>query len=514
MKKFFYTLFLCSFALSANLIAQGATLSVQGVIKNSDGSAVDNGKYDLTFKLYTVETGGSDIWTEDQSQLPVTGGIYSALLGSVEPLTVAFNTTYYLGVAVDGGTEMTPRARLTSAPYALSLIGQDNIFPSTGAVGAGTATPASGYQLHVKNSSGEGKLFVEGSTASRLVLRKGSTDAYLGWATGDNTFRLDPGANNTSFLYNGSEKLRVDNGGINVTGQVTASQFNGTLNGNITGSASFASSAGALSGGFSSSGGTFQSTVYGNGSDVFSGAYGWLNSGGTGTTGSNSGNYSFVAAYRMKAAEFNAYSDRRIKKDLLLADNHSDLDILKKLRVTNYRHVDEIANGSAFKKGFIAQEVEEVFPEAVTKTADFIPDIYEKAASCTLSGENLTVVLSKNHGLKAGDQVRLMLANGQKELKVAAVSDENTFTVEGWKDAQPEWVFAYGKKVEDFRQVDYDRIHTLNVSATQELVRRVEQLEKENAALRQENDGLRTDLNGIESRLLKLENLATGTAQK
>ncbi|MCF8247142.1 MAG: tail fiber domain-containing protein [Saprospiraceae bacterium] len=477
MKRLIYTLFLCSFALSANLIAQGATLSVQGVIKNSDGSAVDNGKYDLTFKLYTATSGGTALWTEDQSQLPVTGGIYSALLGSVEPLTVGFNTTYYLGVAVDGGTEMTPRARLTSAPYALSLIGQDNIFPSSGTVGIGTATPSASYKLDVNGSA----RVIGALTATYLTV----SNTINGSITGNANYANSAGsANSASYASSAS-------------------------------SANYASSAGGLSSGFSSSGGTFQGTVYGNGSSgVYYGSFGWLNSNGGTGTGGGTNNYSFAAASRVSGTEFNAHSDRRIKKDFRLTDNHSDLDILKKLRVTDYRHVDEIANGADYKKGFIAQEVEEVFPEAVTKSAGFIPDIYEKTTSCSLAGENLTVVLSKNHGLKAGDEVRLMLASGQKELKVAAVSDENTFTVEGWKDAQPEWVFAYGKKVDDFRQVDYDRIHTLNVSATQELASRVEQLEKENAALRQENGGLRSDLNGIESRLLKLENLATGTAQK
>ena len=506
MKKLFYTLFLCFFAFSANLIAQGATLSVQGVIKNSDGSAVDNGKYDLTFKLYDAISGGTALWTEDQSQITVTGGIYSALLGSVVPLNVGFNTTYYLGVAVDGSTEMTPRARLTSAPYALSLIGQDNIFPSSGGVGAGTLTPTSGYQLHAKNSSGEGKLLLEGSTGAQLYLKAGGATATFGWNPSNGTFRLNPGNNNTSFQHNGVEKMRVDNAGVTVTGYISATTLYGSLVGTATGlTGSWSAPAGLITGSLSITGYTYNGY-----------SYGYLNSSGNTGTSSGTYQYSILAGYRIVASEFNAVSDRRIKKDLRLTDNRSDLDILKKLRVTDYRHVDEIANGADYKKGFIAQEVEEVFSEAVTKSADFIPNIYAKSTSCSLSGENLTVVLAKNHGLKVGDELRLIDSLGNKDLKVAAVSDEKTFTVEGWKKeaAAPDWVFAYGKKVDDFRKVDYDRIHTLNVSATQELIRRVEQLEKENAALRQENGGLRSDLNGIESRLLKLENLATGTAQK
>jgi ribosomal protein L29 len=59
--------------------------------------------------------------------------------------------------------------------------------------------------------------------------------------------------------------------------------------------------------------------------------------------------------------------------------------------------------------------------------------------------------------------------------------------------------------------VDYDRIFTLNVSATQELAAQVEQLKKELTAARAENAALRQDMN---NRLAKLESMATGTAQK
>ena len=44
--------------------------------------------------------------------------------------------------------------------------------------------------------------------------------------------------------------------------------------------------------------------------------------------------------------------------------------------------------------------------------------------------------------------------------------------------------FVYGKQVNDFRAVDYEAISMLNVSATQELTKRIEKLEAENTALK------------------------------
>ncbi len=57
--------------LSAQLFAQNASLSVQGVLRSPNGTAVDDGNYDLTFKIYTQESGGTEIWTETQSGVQV-----------------------------------------------------------------------------------------------------------------------------------------------------------------------------------------------------------------------------------------------------------------------------------------------------------------------------------------------------------------------------------------------------------------------------------------------------------
>jgi hypothetical protein len=121
-------------AYLADLSAQtDPVLSIQGILKKSSGEAVPDGNYDLTFNLYTVPTGGVTQWTEMQDDVEVISGIYSTVLGNIEPLDISFDQIYYLGVKV-GSTEMTPRIQLTSAPYALALIGENNRFPSSGQV--------------------------------------------------------------------------------------------------------------------------------------------------------------------------------------------------------------------------------------------------------------------------------------------------------------------------------------------------------------------------------------------
>lgn len=120
--------------VTQNINAQ-ATLSIQGILKRANGDAVDDGAYTITFRLYEQESGSTStaIWTETQNDVDVFNGIYSAVLGQTTALNVPFDQLYYLGVTI-GSSELSPRILLTSAPYALSLIGSTNQFPSSGKV--------------------------------------------------------------------------------------------------------------------------------------------------------------------------------------------------------------------------------------------------------------------------------------------------------------------------------------------------------------------------------------------
>jgi hypothetical protein len=155
-------------------------LNIQGVLRNSiNGAAAENGVYKIKFSLYTGETGGLAVWSETQDSVVVNGGVYSTSLGKKTPMNAAFDQVYYLGVKVGSGQEMTPRALLSSAPYALSLIGQSNTFPSTGPVGVGTASPTTGTELHVKDASAGAQVLIEGATGSEIKFKKEADSASI-----------------------------------------------------------------------------------------------------------------------------------------------------------------------------------------------------------------------------------------------------------------------------------------------------------------------------------------------
>ncbi|MFM8362674.1 MAG: phage tail protein, partial [Haliscomenobacter sp.] len=137
MKKvILYILFLTS----CPLVAQELPLVIQGVLKNSDGTALPEGKYTLTFRLYLSNEGDAQaIWEEIQSNVSLRDGGYSVELGSVTPLRLPFDRPYFLGVSLGGEPEFIPRSELTAAPAAL--------FASRGGGGVepGMIAPFAGY---------------------------------------------------------------------------------------------------------------------------------------------------------------------------------------------------------------------------------------------------------------------------------------------------------------------------------------------------------------------------------
>ncbi len=197
---------------------------------------------------------------------------------------------------------------------------------------------------------------------------------------------------------------------------------------------------------------------------------------------------SLYCSWRVSAPEFDAYSDKRIKNILGISNTRKDLTTLKKIEVTDYTLVDKIAQGDKEYKKVIGQQVTEVYPQAVRKTTDFIPNVYEVSSSVSFNAEKkeLSITTNKEHEFAIGNKVRLIISTDEKETKkefeVIAVSDNHTFSVN--YDNALDKVFVYGKQVNDFLVVDYEAIAMLNVSATQELAKQVEELQKENTGLK------------------------------
>lgn len=115
------------------------TLNYQGRMRNLSGGApvADSTANSATFRLYTVLTGGSPVWSETQTSVTTTSGLFNVVLGSANPLNVPFDQQYYLEVVWNSITEvMSPRTPLTAGPYAFRAKSLE--LPFAGTTGTGT----------------------------------------------------------------------------------------------------------------------------------------------------------------------------------------------------------------------------------------------------------------------------------------------------------------------------------------------------------------------------------------
>jgi len=141
-------------------------INYQGKLTNTGGTPL-NGTYSMIFTIYDAETGGSSQWTETQTSVAVNKGIFNVILGSgadgnpettgdnnpISP-SVFYSSQRWLGIKVGTDSEMTPRQKLTSVPYAYSadnLGGGAVVVDVDGNVGIGPTGPT--HMLEVGNGT-------------------------------------------------------------------------------------------------------------------------------------------------------------------------------------------------------------------------------------------------------------------------------------------------------------------------------------------------------------------------
>ena len=95
-------------------------INYQAKLTDGDGVAL-NGDYDITFKVYDEETGGTPLWTEAHTGVTVTNGLFDVQLGTITDLDLSFADTYWVEITI--GTEtLTPREMLSTVPYAFRAL--------------------------------------------------------------------------------------------------------------------------------------------------------------------------------------------------------------------------------------------------------------------------------------------------------------------------------------------------------------------------------------------------------
>jgi hypothetical protein len=169
------------------------------------------------------------------------------------------------------------------------------------------------------------------------------------------------------------------------------------------------------------------------------------------------------------------FSDSRIKLNIADIEDTSALDKIMSVEPKNYNYIDTDERGDKNVIGFIAQQIKEVIPEAITIGEEFIPNIYKYY---TIISSNMILVDDANiNKIFIGNTLKLKVNNIPYIAKVIDKVNK-TIKIDIEIDVKAKCLI-YGLKINDFHFIDKSYIYTLNVCATQELYRRIEEQKKE-----------------------------------
>ncbi|MBU1737103.1 MAG: hypothetical protein KKG35_03105 [Proteobacteria bacterium] len=119
MKRAFVALMTLAMVLMLTVTAGAVPnlISYQGILNDGGGNPISS-TVSITFKIYDVPSGGTELWGETQS-VQASNGIFNVQLGSIHPLASSvFQTdTLYLGIQVGADPEMVPRQQLMTGGY-------------------------------------------------------------------------------------------------------------------------------------------------------------------------------------------------------------------------------------------------------------------------------------------------------------------------------------------------------------------------------------------------------------
>jgi len=170
-------------------------------------------------------------------------------------------------------------------------------------------------------------------------------------------------------------------------------------------------------------------------------------------------------------------SDERIKKNIKPAESGS-LAVIKTIPIKSYEHIDPFVHGCATAFNVTAQDLKNTYPEAVTNSSGYIPDMYVKCQWIHVDDKQIEINIPKPHTVIIGDKVKLILEDStHREAKVTAIKDDNTFAVEKWDEFKMEVsdeLFVYGKHTDDFLRVDKIKLGVLALAGVKELNQIVE----------------------------------------
>ena len=178
-----------------------------------------------------------------------------------------------------------------------------------------------------------------------------------------------------------------------------------------------------------------------------------------------SGTDAYINVGKYYGVSYHTLSDERVKYDI---HNFNDSNLIQNflnLEPKFFKYVYKNNNSNINIKnelGFIAQEVEKIFPYAVSFGKDFIPNIYQN-----IECSNNQLIFNHEFDISFLN-VNDILNIENKHIKIINI-ENNIITIN--ESFNKSSVFVYGTQVNDFRSIDKTYLYSINILATQELIR-------------------------------------------
>jgi len=194
--------------------------------------------------------------------------------------------------------------------------------------------------------------------------------------------------------------------------------------------------------------------------------------------GTNNSAFGLFVRHRIGCGdEIDVFSDERIKKDIVNIDSKDALIILRHIQPKTFKYIDNLKNSHNINYGFISQEIDKYFSDAISKIHEFIPNIYDFGIIKNKNTITLINVLTSNFkfdNIQEPLYIKLLINNKDIIVTLKEVIDNNTFMIdediiEEILDNKENKIFVYGQKVYDFHVLEKNAIFTVTTSAVKQL---------------------------------------------
>ena len=333
-------------------------------------------------------------------------------------------------------------------------------------IGIGTSSPEA--YLHVKRegSSGESNVYIQSysdSTGDRAALFLGTPHVTGGTAQPKCAIIADAVGWSRANLHFCLETTQNNGSGYRASTSNSRMMIDGT-SGNV-GIGISSPTSGKLQ-------------IQGSASKYLS--YGYLNVYASTGQASGTNNYSIYADQRIAGAEFNAFSDSRIKKNVVDINDSSALDKIRLLEPKIYNYIDEQQKGTSNVYGFIAQEVSNVLPYAVTVSEGDIPNILTNSNVSVTSDSNVLELRLDTtvEGLTLSNTSNINITTDNNQyltVPVLTFSGSNVITIQNNdKFSNVTGAYIHGEHIHDFNHLNKDAIWAVSTAALQEVDRQLQ----------------------------------------